>query len=67
MIGNHWEHLDEPTKAVIASEDGTFLKHNGFDFIAMQKPTKANREMKNKRRKLYPNKRQECISFGSKE
>jgi monofunctional biosynthetic peptidoglycan transglycosylase len=36
-------------------EDGTFLKHNGF--IAMQKPTKATRGAKNKRRKLYPNKR----------
>jgi monofunctional biosynthetic peptidoglycan transglycosylase len=29
-------------KAVIASEDGTFLKHNGFDFDAMQKAYKSN-------------------------
>ena len=29
-------------KAVIASEDGTFLTHNGFDFIAMQKAYKSN-------------------------
>lgn len=29
-------------KAVIASEDGTFLKHNGFDFVAMQKAFKNN-------------------------
>lgn len=29
-------------KAVIASEDGTFLKHNGFDFNAMQKAFKNN-------------------------
>lgn len=35
-------------KAVIASEDGNFLKHNGFDFVAMQKAFKNN----NKGRKL---------------
>lgn len=29
-------------KAVVASEDGTFLKHNGFDFNAMQKAFKNN-------------------------
>ena len=29
-------------KAVIASEDGNFLKHNGFDFKAMQKAYKNN-------------------------
>lgn len=29
-------------KAVIASEDGNFLKHNGFDFKAMQKAFKSN-------------------------
>ena len=29
-------------KAVIASEDGNFLKHNGFDFKAMQKAFKNN-------------------------
>lgn len=29
-------------KAVIASEDGYFLKHNGFDFKAMQKAYKNN-------------------------
>ncbi|WP_296144070.1 monofunctional biosynthetic peptidoglycan transglycosylase [uncultured Flavobacterium sp.] len=29
-------------KAVIASEDGTFLSHNGFDFTAMQKAFKNN-------------------------
>ena len=29
-------------KAVIASEDGTFLKHNGFDFTAMKKAMKNN-------------------------
>ena len=29
-------------KAVIASEDGMFLKHSGFDFSAMQKAFKGN-------------------------
>jgi monofunctional biosynthetic peptidoglycan transglycosylase len=29
-------------KAVIASEDGTFLSHNGFDFKALQKAYKNN-------------------------
>ena len=29
-------------KAVIASEDGTFLIHNGFDFKAMEKAYKSN-------------------------
>lgn len=35
-------------KAVIASEDGNFLKHNGFDFKAMEKAYENN----NKGRKL---------------
>lgn len=35
-------------KAVISSEDGNFLKHNGFDFTAMQKAYKNN----NRGRKL---------------
>lgn len=35
-------------KAVIASEDGNFLKHNGFDFKAMEKAYKSN----NRGRKL---------------
>ena len=35
-------------KAVISSEDGNFLKHNGFDFSAMQKAFKNN----NRGRKL---------------
>ena len=29
-------------KAVVASEDGFFLKHNGFDFTAMNKAFKSN-------------------------
>ena len=47
---NHFSHDWEPLenisinlqKSVIASEDGTFLKHNGFDFTAMQKAYKSN-------------------------
>jgi len=41
-----WVPLEEIStnmqKAVIASEDGTFLKHYGFDFTAMQKAFKNN-------------------------
>lgn len=41
-----WVSLDEMApnlqKAVIASEDATFLSHNGFDFNAMQKAFKNN-------------------------
>lgn len=47
MILTHdWEPLENISvnlqKAVIASEDGNFLKHNGFDFDAMQKAFKNN-------------------------
>ena len=47
MICNHdWKPLDSISvnlqKAVIASEDGTFTKHWGFDFTAMQKAYKNN-------------------------
>jgi monofunctional biosynthetic peptidoglycan transglycosylase len=47
MVCSHdWEPLENISvnlqKAVIASEDGTFLKHNGFDFAAMKKAFKNN-------------------------
>ncbi len=47
MICSHdWVPIQEISiniqKAVIASEDGTFLTHNGFDFTAMQKAFKNN-------------------------
>ncbi|MEN9336418.1 MAG: hypothetical protein RLZZ500_1405 [Bacteroidota bacterium] len=47
MICNHdWVPIDSISvnlqKAVIASEDGTFTKHWGFDFGAMQKAFKNN-------------------------
>jgi monofunctional biosynthetic peptidoglycan transglycosylase len=47
MVCSHdWEPLENISvnlqKAVIASEDGTFLKHNGFDFAAMEKAFKNN-------------------------
>ena len=47
-----WVSIDEMSKnfpkAVFASEDGNFIKHNGFDFKAMQKAFKSN----NRGRKL---------------
>ncbi len=53
MICSHdWVSLNEIApnmqKAVIASEDGLFLKHHGFDFTAMKKALKNN----NKGRKI---------------
>ena len=47
MTCNHdWVSIDKISpnlqKAVISSEDGNFLKHNGFDFVAMQKAFKNN-------------------------
>jgi monofunctional biosynthetic peptidoglycan transglycosylase len=43
---HNWEPIEKISmnlqKAVIASEDGTFVTHNGFDFIAMQKAYKSN-------------------------
>lgn len=47
-FSHDWESLDDISpnlqKAVIASEDATFLTHNGFDFEAMQKALKNNRK-----------------------
>ncbi|TRX16655.1 monofunctional biosynthetic peptidoglycan transglycosylase, partial [Flavobacterium franklandianum] len=44
FFSHDWEPIENISmnlqKAVIASEDGTFLKHNGFDFVAMQKAYK---------------------------
>jgi monofunctional biosynthetic peptidoglycan transglycosylase len=47
MICSHdWEPIENISvnlqKAVIASEDGSFLRHSGFDFTAMQKAYKNN-------------------------
>lgn len=43
---HNWEPIENIStnlqKAVIASEDGNFLKHSGFDFNAMQKAFKNN-------------------------
>lgn len=45
-FSHDWEPLENISvnlqKAVIASEDGTFLRHSGFDFTAMQKAYKGN-------------------------
>jgi monofunctional biosynthetic peptidoglycan transglycosylase len=46
FFSHDWEPIEKISvnlqKAVIASEDGTFLQHNGFDFTAMQKAYKDN-------------------------
>ncbi|RTZ02477.1 monofunctional biosynthetic peptidoglycan transglycosylase [Flavobacterium sp. RSP49] len=46
FFSHDWEPIENISmnlqKSVIASEDGTFLKHNGFDFVAMQKAYKSN-------------------------
>lgn len=46
IFSHDWEPLENISpnlqKAVIASEDGYFLKHNGFDFVAIQKAMKSN-------------------------
>jgi monofunctional glycosyltransferase len=45
-FSHDWEPIEHISnnlqKAVIASEDGTFLSHNGFDLTAMQKAFKNN-------------------------
>lgn len=45
-FSHEWVSIDKISpnlqKAVIASEDATFLKHHGFDFNAMQKAYKNN-------------------------
>lgn len=50
IFSHDWVPLEEIStnlqKAVIASEDGNFLKHNGFDFEAMQKAFKNNQKGK---------------------
>jgi len=46
FFSHDWEPIENISmnlqKAVIASEDGTFLTHHGFDFVAMQKAYKSN-------------------------
>ncbi|WP_284653797.1 monofunctional biosynthetic peptidoglycan transglycosylase [Flavobacterium terrisoli] len=48
VLSHDWVPLEEISpnlqKAVIASEDGNFLKHSGFDFKAMQKAFKNNQK-----------------------
>jgi monofunctional glycosyltransferase len=51
MVCSHdWVPIEDISmnlqKAVIASEDGTFLKHNGFDFRAMKKAFSNNQKGK---------------------
>ncbi len=53
-LRHDWVSLDEMSPsmpvAVIASEDGNFLEHHGFDFDAIQKAIKRNKEHPEKRR-----------------
>ncbi len=48
VLSHDWVPLEEISpnlqKAVIASEDGNFLSHSGFDFKAMQKAYKNNKK-----------------------
>ncbi|TBX71052.1 monofunctional biosynthetic peptidoglycan transglycosylase [Flavobacterium silvisoli] len=48
IYSHKWVPLEEISpnlqKAVIASEDGNFLEHSGFDFKAMQKAYKSNQK-----------------------
>ncbi len=50
IYSHKWVPLEEISpnlqKAVIASEDGNFLQHSGFDFKAMQKAYKSNQKGK---------------------
>ncbi len=50
VLSHDWVPIEEISinmqKAVIASEDGTFLTHHGFDFEAIQKAMKNNEKGK---------------------
>lgn len=51
MVCSHdWKPIENISpnlqKAVIASEDADFLKHHGFDFVAIQKAMKSNEKGK---------------------
>lgn len=55
-------------KAVIASEDGTFLHHHGFDFSAMQQAFRNNANgKKSKGVVLYRNKPPRMCFYGREE
>ena len=49
-FSHDWEPIENISKnlqkAVIASEDGNFLEHNGFDFDAIQKAFESNQKGK---------------------
>lgn len=53
-LSHDWVSLDEISPslpvAVIASEDGRFLQHHGFDYEAIEKAAKRNREHPEKRK-----------------
>ena len=69
---HEWVPIDEISlnlqKAVIASEDGRFLDHWGFDFEAMKKAFKNNQKgRKIKAGALFHNKRQKMCFYGKVE
>ena len=53
-LSHHWVSLDKISpslpRAVIASEDANFLEHHGFDYEAIEKAAKRNREHPEKRK-----------------
>ncbi len=68
-----WVDIDniseEMVKAVIASEDGRFIEHNGFDFEAIREMKKAHDKKGTKIRGCSTISQQtakNCFTFGSK-
>lgn len=53
-LSHHWTSLEHISphmaSAVIASEDAKFMRHHGFDFEAIQRAAKRNREQPNRNR-----------------
>jgi monofunctional biosynthetic peptidoglycan transglycosylase len=53
-------------RAVIASEDGSFLVHNGFDFKACKTYKSNERGLKNKKGSTISTNSQKCISMAGR-
>lgn len=72
ILSHEWKSLEHISvnlqKAVIASEDGNFLNHHGFDFDAMQKHTKATKKANDSKAEApFRNKPQKTFFFGKAE
>lgn len=68
-LKHDWVSIDKISpnlqKAVIVSEDGHFLSHNGFDFKAIEKAMKNNEKGKRIKGEVQSrNKRQKTFFFG---